>query len=754
MTRGNIFKLALVLVLVSALAFPAMFDTQFQLFQVVGKRVRDILGIQATKIQEMQASDNIYYTDKFAILVYRHIDAKEGPNTISPEHFVKQIDTLKELGYNFISLEQAANFLEGKGSIPANAVVVTFDDGYDSFYRYVYPVLKQRSIPASMFIVVRYVGVSNGNKRRLSWEEMKEMQKDGLTFYSHTYDSHYYVSVDSAGTKKTALAGLIYREDGSKETVAEFRSRVEEDLRKAKELIEANLEKPSKYLALPFGIANEEAINIAQKLGHTYILTTERGLNDIKTPPSHLLRFNAGSPDKDGRSIHQAILAQAQSSGEPLRAGQTRTPEEKAKLLKPYPLINDNLHVYDKAVFDKNGILLVQYEKQSHYNPTSIAIYALRHYAIYYQKKDSQKSLDEFLKHANWLRANFKNKGSYGVWEYEFGYPQYEAVPPWISGLSQGLGISVMIEAWKLTGDESFLQIASLALNTFKMSTSEGGVKSTWPDGSDWFEEYPSAPNSHVLNGFIFALAGIHDYYEVTGDKEAKKMFDTGVASLRKHIGEYDIGFTSLYDQDKKNKATAGVYHLIHIHQLLWLHYATGDDMFHRYAKKWLNYDTGFIKKVTANNSVDPKKYGPKNLIDGKKYYGYWSSNKLPVNIVLDMGKKVEKIEAVVFYAISPASLPTNFSVSTSNDQSNWSEVLVVNGKKPEITGYNKTGNNVTNIGGYKIRRQPSARYVKITINKAQKDKTIGLREIDVHFDQTKNINGIYKELNKYFEPS
>jgi biofilm PGA synthesis lipoprotein PgaB len=97
----------------------------------------------------------IYYTDQVAILVYHHLGDDETGATISPEHFAAQIASLKNQGYNFISLKQLGDFLAGQQEIAPNAVVITFDDGYESIYKYAYPILVENHIPASIFVIVK-----------------------------------------------------------------------------------------------------------------------------------------------------------------------------------------------------------------------------------------------------------------------------------------------------------------------------------------------------------------------------------------------------------------------------------------------------------------------------------------------------------------------------------------------------------------------------------------------------------------------
>ncbi len=42
--------------------------------------------------------------------------------------------------------------MEG-ATVPSNAVLVTFDDGYQSFYTAAYPILKSLRIPAVNFVI-------------------------------------------------------------------------------------------------------------------------------------------------------------------------------------------------------------------------------------------------------------------------------------------------------------------------------------------------------------------------------------------------------------------------------------------------------------------------------------------------------------------------------------------------------------------------------------------------------------------------
>lgn len=93
------------------------------------------------------------YQHKVAVLMYHDIDpVKQGGDIITPALFASQLDYLRSKDMNFISLEQFRLFMEG-GKVPDNAVLVTFDDGYENFYTTAYPIMKQRHIPGVSFVI-------------------------------------------------------------------------------------------------------------------------------------------------------------------------------------------------------------------------------------------------------------------------------------------------------------------------------------------------------------------------------------------------------------------------------------------------------------------------------------------------------------------------------------------------------------------------------------------------------------------------
>ena len=93
----------------------------------------------------------------FLVLNYHDIidnkSAVEDAVDLSQKHFEEQLQWLKTNNYQVISVQQVFDAAAGKFSLPKKAVVLTFDDGYQSFYTRVLPLLKKYRYPATVSLV-------------------------------------------------------------------------------------------------------------------------------------------------------------------------------------------------------------------------------------------------------------------------------------------------------------------------------------------------------------------------------------------------------------------------------------------------------------------------------------------------------------------------------------------------------------------------------------------------------------------------
>ncbi|WP_280327041.1 D-glucuronyl C5-epimerase family protein [Pseudomonas sp. BN102] len=226
-------------------------------------------------------------------------------------------------------------------------------------------------------------------------------------------------------------------------------------------------------------------------------------------------------------------------------------------------------------------------------------------------------ALTKFRELAAWFLANQND----GKWEWSMDVPSRNQKAPWISGLSQAMGISVLLREYQLSNDPAYLEAARKALGWIQMPLKEGGLAVKMKKGT-WYEEYPDAANpSHILNGHMWALFGIWDFYRVTGDENAKKMFDQGVVALTAELDKYDVGYWSVYAQTNRLDMVTGAYQQFIIEQLRVIHAITNIKKFEDTANRWaasMTNDSMFIHNaanefIKANPEIVGKKIAYKN---------------------------------------------------------------------------------------------------------------------------------------------
>jgi heparosan-N-sulfate-glucuronate 5-epimerase len=243
-------------------------------------------------------------------------------------------------------------------------------------------------------------------------------------------------------------------------------------------------------------------------------------------------------------------------------------------------------------LFDSEGVPLVNYGYPIgiQYNPVTVSQYALANYHVYLATGNSSFR-ETFLVQADWLVKNAVQKGNFSVWEYKFDWSIYTCTQPWVSGMAQGQGISVLTRAYFLTGNKTYLDVAQTAVDSFAVEMSTGGVRYTDSSGGVWYEEYADigAPSSKVLNGFIFALLGLYEYSFATNSSKGYTLFWQGVNTLAANVHRYDTGSWSCYDLLYRFSVSVG-YHLLHVDQLMTLYNLTGEQTFKKYSDKFHSY--------------------------------------------------------------------------------------------------------------------------------------------------------------------
>lgn len=206
-----------------------------------------------------------------AVPMYHHVQpmeealAKNQKNiTVNNQVFAGQMDYLASKGYNTITPDQ---FISGlTGGLPSRPILLTFDDGYEDFYKYAYPELVKHNFKATVFLATGLMG----NPDYLTWSEINEMKGSGLiAFANHTWS---HKSLGSA----------------SEETIRY-------ELETATKQLEEHGLAPVASFAYPYGSESPRVEKVLSDLGFKTAFTTVPGSYQCAKLPFDFQRIRIGS---------------------------------------------------------------------------------------------------------------------------------------------------------------------------------------------------------------------------------------------------------------------------------------------------------------------------------------------------------------------------------------------------------------------------------------------------------------------------
>ena len=126
-------------------------------------------------------------------LMYHRFNENKYPSTnIRNEIFTEHLKEINKLGIEFISFNKFEKII--KENIDKNYLLLTIDDGFESFYLNAWPILKSKKIPFILFISTREVGKYG----YMNWEQIKEIKNSGLaTIGNHSHSHDYLIDWDN-----------------------------------------------------------------------------------------------------------------------------------------------------------------------------------------------------------------------------------------------------------------------------------------------------------------------------------------------------------------------------------------------------------------------------------------------------------------------------------------------------------------------------------------------------------------------------
>ncbi|MDD5755382.1 MAG: poly-beta-1,6-N-acetyl-D-glucosamine N-deacetylase PgaB, partial [Methylococcales bacterium] len=305
----------------------------------------------------------------FLVLNYHDIVGAEGAKPpfnsmdVAIDHFEEHLDWLQKEGYKIVSVQNVFDAAAGKEPLPDKAVLLTFDDGYLTFYTRVFPILKKHHYPATVALVGTWMDghttADEPGKPLMNWEQIRELVQSGLVeIASHTYDLHNGILANPQGNTQAAVSTrlyddpmLVYETDGA------YQARIRAAMFKSAEFIFQHVGVRPRVMIWPYGEYNETAVIAAKEAGMPMTMGLLDGFNTLAnfSVLRRLIMFN----NPDLKKFTELVTG--------LRV---------EKHLRVAHVDMDYLYDKDSEQTEKNIDSLVQRIKEMHINTVYLQAYA------------------------------------------------------------------------------------------------------------------------------------------------------------------------------------------------------------------------------------------------------------------------------------------------------------------------------------------------------------------------------------------
>ncbi len=236
------------------------------------------------------------------ILVYHYIRVDTnlrnplGYNlSVWPAEFQEQMDWLRIAGGHPVTLEQLYSAMHRGPALPAHAVVLTFDDGYDDFATTAVPILVHDGFVATDFVVSGFVD----RPAYMSAQQILQVAAMGMVIGAHTV---HHVNLD-------ALSPQL--------------AQIEIDV--SKESLQRLVGRPVLDFAYPYGDVDAQVAALVAQAGFRDAVTMQYGRAQCASQPYLLRRIRVtGSDTLPDFAAEAGVAAPPADWADPALAGYHR----------------------------------------------------------------------------------------------------------------------------------------------------------------------------------------------------------------------------------------------------------------------------------------------------------------------------------------------------------------------------------------------------------------------------------------------
>lgn len=236
------------------------------------------------------------------VLLYHGVATTVRSDGIPVTLFRAQMLELKKKGFQFITVSELDKMLRRQEPLPPKPLVLSFDDGRVDTFQNADPVLKELGIHATMFVHLSRLRKPGFHS---SPDDIRAWQATGRwDMQAHGYEAHDPMPLDKDGRLGHFLPNRKWLvKAGRLETAAEYRVRIENEYKTAKELLEKIV--PGHEVvafAYPYGDYGQNdytntpqatALNqqFVRRYFHLAFVQEQYGLNSLRSNPTDLRRF-------------------------------------------------------------------------------------------------------------------------------------------------------------------------------------------------------------------------------------------------------------------------------------------------------------------------------------------------------------------------------------------------------------------------------------------------------------------------------